>query len=102
MRYRYALRKEERLREESPLSPILRHIGLYGFKRAALERFTKLPLSPYEKLEGLEQLRALEDGMRIAIVKVKPPRISSPGIDTPDDLARAEALIEMYGDPFTS
>jgi len=97
-----ALRKEERLREESPLSPILRHIGLYGFKRAALERFTKLPQSLYEKLEGLEQLRALEDGMRIAIVKVEPPRISSPGIDTPDDLARAEALIEMYGDPFTS
>lgn len=97
-----ALRKEDRLREDSPLSPILRHIGLYGFKREALERFTKLPQSPYEKLEGLEQLRALEDGMRIAIVKVDPARISSPGIDTPDDLARAEALIEMYGDPFTS
>lgn len=97
-----ALRKEKRLREASPLSPILRHIGLYGFKREALERFTKLPQSPYEKLEGLEQLRALEDGMRIAIVKVEPPQISSPGIDTPDDLARAEALIEMYGDPFKS
>lgn len=95
-----ALRKEKRLREASPLSPILRHIGLYGFKREALERFTKLPQSPYEKLEGLEQLRALEDGMRIAIVKVEPPQVSSPGIDTPDDLARAEALIEMYGDPF--
>jgi len=97
-----ALRKEAHLREDSPLSPILRHIGLYGFRREALERFTKLPQSPYEKLEGLEQLRALEDGLRIAIVKVEPPRISSPGIDTPDDLARAEALIEMYGDPFTS
>jgi 3-deoxy-manno-octulosonate cytidylyltransferase (CMP-KDO synthetase) len=97
-----ALRKEEHLREENPLSPILRHIGLYGFKRRALKRFTKLPPSTYEKLEGLEQLRALEDGMRIAIVKVEPPRISSPGIDTPDDLARAEALIEMYGDPFIS
>lgn len=97
-----AIRKEDNLRKVEPLSPVLRHIGLYGFKREALQRFTKLPQSHYEKLEGLEQLRALEDGMRIAIVKVEPPRISSPGIDTPADLARAEALIEMYGDPFSS
>jgi 3-deoxy-manno-octulosonate cytidylyltransferase (CMP-KDO synthetase) len=97
-----AIRKEDDLRKIDPLSPVLRHIGLYGFKRKALARFTKLPQSHYEKLEGLEQLRALEDGMRIAIVKVEPPRISSPGIDTPADLARAEALIEMYGDPFLS
>jgi 3-deoxy-manno-octulosonate cytidylyltransferase (CMP-KDO synthetase) len=79
---------------------VLRHIGLYGFRREALERFTQLPQSPYEILEGLEQLRALENGMSIGIVKVDPPHISSPGIDTHDDLKRAEALIAAHGDPF--
>jgi len=97
-----AIRKETALREAAPLSPILRHIGLYGFRRAALERFTNLPQSRFETLEGLEQLRALENGLSIAIVKVEPPQISSPGIDTPEDLKRAEALIETYGDPFQS
>jgi len=97
-----AIRKELALRKTDSHSPILRHVGLYGFRRAALERFTSLPKSPYEALEGLEQLRALEDGMTIQIVKVAPPRISSPGIDTPEDLSRAEALIEEFGDPFTS
>lgn len=97
-----AIRKETQLRSASPLSPILRHIGLYGFRRAALERFTALPPSPYETLEGLEQLRALEADMHIEIVKVSPPPISSPGIDTPENLARAEALIKQYGDPFAA
>lgn len=97
-----AIRNEADLRKTEPHSPVLRHIGLYGFTRQALERFTQLSQSRYEALEGLEQLRALEDGMHIAIVKVDPPYISSPGIDTPADLARAEALIEIYGDPFTS
>lgn len=95
-----AIRKEQALRQASNLSPVLRHIGLYGFKRLALKRFNDLPQSQYEKLEGLEQLRAIENGMCVAIVRVKPPRISSPGIDTPEDLRRAEALIANHGDPF--
>lgn len=95
-----AIRHETRFRETEPLSPVLRHVGLYGFKRSALERFTQLPQSPYERLEGLEQLRALENGMHIAVVRVEAPQISSPGIDTEEDLARAEALIEIHGDPF--
>lgn len=97
-----AIRKEAALREATTLSPVLRHIGLYGFRRAALERFTNLPQSLFEKLEGLEQLRALENGLSIAVVKVDPPQISSPGIDTKEDILRAEALIKTYGDPFTS
>lgn len=97
-----AIRKEESLRNETAPSPVLRHVGLYGFRRDALERYTQLLQSHYEKLEGLEQLRALENGMSIAIVKVDPPRISSPGIDTKADLERAEALIKEHGDPFTS
>ena len=96
------IRKEADLRAAGPLSPVLRHIGLYGFRRAALERFTQLPQSQYEILEGLEQLRALENGMSIAIVKVDSPQISSPGIDTKEDLKRAEALIAIHGDPFAA
>ena len=95
-----AIRNETRLRETEALSPVLRHVGLYGFKRSALERFTQLPQSPHERLEGLEQLRALENGMHIAIVRVAAPQTSSPGIDTEEDIVRAEALIKTHGDPF--
>lgn len=95
-----AIRKEVSLRDAGGLSPVLRHIGLYGFRRAALQQFTVLPQSRYEMLEGLEQLRALENGLSIGIVKVLPPQISSPGIDTKADLLRAEALIAAHGDPF--
>ncbi len=95
-----AIRKEADLRNRSPLSPVLRHIGLYGFKQRALKDFNALPQSTYEALEGLEQLRAIENGMYVAIIRVDVPQISSPGIDTPEDLKRAEALIANYGDPF--
>lgn len=94
------IRKEKTLRTAEALSPVLRHIGLYGFRRSALERFTKFPQSHFEKLEGLEQLRALENGLTVGIVKVDPPQVSMPGIDTKEDLARAEALITKHGDPF--
>jgi 3-deoxy-manno-octulosonate cytidylyltransferase (CMP-KDO synthetase) len=89
-----AIRKEESLREKSPLSPVYRHIGLYGFTRPALDKFVSLPPSPYELLEGLEQLRALENGMSItcAIVDYK-DRPAGTGIDSPEDLARAEKLL---------
>jgi 3-deoxy-manno-octulosonate cytidylyltransferase (CMP-KDO synthetase) len=95
-----AIRKEDVLRQSSPLSPVRRHIGLYAYRRAALERYVTLPVSHYEALEGLEQLRALEAGLRIAAVAVAPPQIATPGIDTLADLARAESLIAVHGDPF--
>lgn len=95
-----AIRDETALRTVSDISPVRRHIGLYAYRRASLLKYTKLAPGYYETLEGLEQLRALENGMTISAVKVDPPKISSPGIDTPDDLARAEALIVKYGDPF--
>ena len=70
--------------------PLYHHIGLYAFRRAALERFVKLPPSPLERREKLEQLRALEAGMRIDVVIVD----SVPsGVDTPEDLARARAVL---------
>jgi 3-deoxy-manno-octulosonate cytidylyltransferase (CMP-KDO synthetase) len=70
--------------------PLYHHIGLYAYRRAALERFVSLPPSPLEKREKLEQLRALEAGMRIdaAIVATVPL-----GVDTPDDLDRAREML---------
>ncbi|MGB3456205.1 MAG: 3-deoxy-manno-octulosonate cytidylyltransferase, partial [Litorimonas sp.] len=89
-----AIRKEARHQEPSP---VLQHVGLYAFRRAALERFTALPPSPYETLEGLEQLRALEAGLIIACARVDAHPMSQAGIDTPEDLARAEArLAELH------
>ena len=94
-----AMRKEEELRRQSNLSPIYRHIGLYGYSREALEKYRRLPESPYEKLEGLEQLRLLENGFRLRCVPVDyRDRASMSGIDSPEDLARAEALINLHGE----
>ena len=66
------------------------HIGLYAYRRAALERFAALPPSPLEQRERLEQLRALEAGMRIDVAFVDSIPL---GVDTPRDLARARALL---------
>jgi len=70
--------------------PLYHHIGLYAYRRAALERFVKLPPSPLERRERLEQLRALEAGMRIdaAIIDAVPL-----GVDTPEDLEAARAML---------
>ena len=94
-----AIRKEDRLRAAGPLSPVWRHIGLYGYKRAALERCVSLPEGHYEQLEGLEQLRFLENGMRIRAVKVPAKKNAMWGIDTPQDAEHAEQLIAKYGEP---
>lgn len=73
-----------------PKLPLYHHIGLYAYRRAALERFVALPASGLERRERLEQLRALEAGMRIdaALVDTVPL-----GVDTPADLARARELL---------
>lgn len=70
--------------------PLYHHIGLYAYRRAALERFVALPPAPLEKRERLEQLRALENGMRIDVALVDAVPL---GVDTPADLERARALI---------
>jgi 3-deoxy-manno-octulosonate cytidylyltransferase (CMP-KDO synthetase) len=67
------------------------HIGLYAYRRAALERFVTLPPSALEKREKLEQLRALEAGMRIDIEIVETVPL---GVDTPHDLERARDILE--------
>ena len=90
-----AIRKEESLRTKNPAqSPVFRHIGLYGYTRAALEKFISLPPSIYEELEGLEQLRPLQAGMYIQTVTVDyAGRPAMTGIDSPEDLDRAEKLL---------
>lgn len=88
-----AIRKEDELRAASPYSPVWRHIGLYGYKRAALQAFVSLPEGHYERLEGLEQLRFIENGMRIEAVQVEPSAYSMWGVDTPEDAEYAETLL---------
>jgi 3-deoxy-manno-octulosonate cytidylyltransferase (CMP-KDO synthetase) len=69
--------------------PIWRHIGIYGYRRAALAQFTAAPPSPLEKREKLEQLRALELGLSIWAAVVDAAPVS---VDTPADLTAARAL----------
>ena len=68
--------------------PRWHHIGIYAYRRAALARFVSLPESPLERRERLEQLRALEAGMRIACARVDHAPF---GVDTQDDLHRAQS-----------
>jgi 3-deoxy-manno-octulosonate cytidylyltransferase (CMP-KDO synthetase) len=70
--------------------PHYHHIGLYVYRRAALARFVKLPPSANERRERLEQLRALDAGMRIDAVIVKSVPL---GVDTPEELAKARAML---------
>ena len=70
--------------------PHYHHIGLYAYRRAALERFVKLPPSPNELRERLEQLRALDNGMRIDVAIVKSVPL---GVDTPNELAKAREML---------
>jgi 3-deoxy-manno-octulosonate cytidylyltransferase (CMP-KDO synthetase) len=65
----------------------LRHIGVYAYRRDALERFVTLPQSPLERAESLEQLRALQHGLKIAVLLTGKPHL---GVDRPEDVARVE------------
>jgi 3-deoxy-manno-octulosonate cytidylyltransferase (CMP-KDO synthetase) len=70
--------------------PFLKHLGIYGYRRETLLRLVKFPVSPLEAAEKLEQLRALENGIGIAVVRVN---YDSVGVDVPADVARVEALL---------
>ncbi len=72
--------------------PLYHHIGLYAYRRDALERFVKLAPSTLERREKLEQLRALEAGMRIDVALVDSVPL---GIDTPEELEKARALLSL-------
>jgi len=70
----------------------LRHIGIYAYRTGFLRRFAALPPGRLEQIESLEQLRALEAGARIAVAMT--PAEFPPGVDTPEDLQRAEAWLK--------
>lgn len=94
-----AMRDEAVMRASGHPCPVWRHVGLYGYRIAALEAFEATPPTELERLEGLEQLRLLELGLRIEAVAVAPAAFDISGIDTEADIARAEALIATHGDP---
>ena len=69
----------------------LKHLGIYGYRRDTLLRLVKFPVSPLEAAEKLEQLRALENGIGIAVVQVN---YDSVGVDAPEDVKRVEAILQ--------
>ena len=70
--------------------PFLKHLGLYAYRREVLREVTQLPMSSLETAESLEQLRWLQNGYRIRVAETN---IETVGIDTPDDLERAEQFL---------
>ncbi len=73
---------------------VSQHVGLYGYPRAMLERFVQLPPSPLELAESLEQMRALEAGMPMQLVRLAR---AAPAVDTPKDLERVRAIVRAGG-----
>ena len=85
-------------KEQLAAFPFLKHLGIYGYRRETLLRLVRFPVSSLENAEKLEQLRALENGITIAVVKVN---YDSVGVDVPADVARVEAVLagrEQEGD----
>ncbi len=76
--------------EQLAAFPFLKHLGIYGYRRETLLRLVKFPVSPLERAEKLEQLRALENGIPIAVVRVD---YDSVGVDVPADVRRVERLL---------
>lgn len=76
-------------------TPFYKHIGLYAYRASVLEQITRLPLSPLEKAESLEQLRWLEAGYEIRVALTQTQTI---GIDTPEDLAQAELFLQKINE----
>jgi 3-deoxy-manno-octulosonate cytidylyltransferase (CMP-KDO synthetase) len=81
-------------RDASVSPEYLRHQGIYGYRRDLLLRFVRWKTSPLERAESLEQLRALENGVRIRVVMTGS---GSPGVDTPEDARRMERLMTSAG-----
>lgn len=89
-----AIRDEDGHRKSSPYSPVYQHLGLYGYQVSALERFTNLQPGTYEQYEGLEQMRFIENFIPIQCIEIEPSIRIHSGIDSPEDLARAEKILK--------
>ena len=77
--------------EQLAAFPFLKHLGIYGYRRETLLRLVRFPVSPLENAEKLEQLRALDHGIAIAVVRVD---YDSVGVDVPADVARVEQMLK--------
>ena len=77
--------------EQLAAFPFLKHLGIYGYRRETLLRLVQFPQSPLEQAERLEQLRALDNGVEIAVVRVA---YDSVGVDVPEDVARVEEAMK--------
>ena len=89
-----AMRKEENLMNENEFSPVYQHIGFYGFRMKTLRKFVSLPQSHYEQLEGLEQLRLIENDIPIHTITLEVEAgLAQAGIDSPEDIDRAEKIL---------
>lgn len=97
-----AIRKEDKIRAAQPMSPVYRQPGLYGYRYDILKKISKLPEGVYEKLEGLEQLRWIENGIKVKCVKVDYRNFgkmaSLSGVDSPEDVTRVEAVLAECGE----
>jgi|SRR5215469_11940540 len=78
--------------EQLAAFPFLKHLGIYGYRRETLLKLVQFPVSPLENAEKLEQLRALENGIQIAVVKVD---YDSVGVDAPEDVAKVEKILKQ-------
>jgi 3-deoxy-manno-octulosonate cytidylyltransferase (CMP-KDO synthetase) len=85
-------------RDRTGFATYRKHLGIYAYRKPALERFASLPPGRLEQLERLEQLRLLENGIDIYVAEAPTDTI---GVDTEEDLARAEALLKSRGQPGT-
>jgi 3-deoxy-manno-octulosonate cytidylyltransferase (CMP-KDO synthetase) len=94
-----AIRNEASLRSKSEISPVYRHIGLYGYSYDMLQKYAFLAESRLEQIEGLEHLRLIEHGFTIRCVPVDfKGRANMSGVDSPEDIVRAEELIRKHGE----
>ncbi|PCH99673.1 MAG: 3-deoxy-manno-octulosonate cytidylyltransferase [Alphaproteobacteria bacterium] len=88
-----AIRNEEDLMQEGDMSPVFQHLGLYGYRLETLKKFVNLSEGTYEALEGLEQLRFLENDIPVQCVEIPTDTLIHSGIDSPEDVDSAESTL---------
>jgi len=78
-------------------SPVRLHVGVYAYRREALQRYVAAPVSELETLEGLEQLRFLVEGVKVAVVEVATPPFALRELNNPEDVAPIEDALAQAG-----
>ena len=82
---------------DGAMSPVRLHVGVYAYRPEALERYAAMPVSELEQLEGLEQLRFLAGGVRMAVVEVETPPFALRELNNPEDVAPIEQALAEAG-----